>query len=141
MSKKGLPFHQQNYIGYKKSVIKNIKNKKGKDSFDGLLLISATLMQSLTVAFVILSVILMFFSLKKTSFIISIFLMTAILITFPTLIAFLALRFLNKPIKPMLKGLFTFWFFLLSWMPIHVLALFKKDTTWKEIKHKPIEVE
>ena len=35
----------------------------------------------------------------------------------------------------LLRGAASYWLFIASWIPINVLCLFKKTTTWDEIKH------
>lgn len=35
----------------------------------------------------------------------------------------------------MLKGMFSYWFFILSWIPINILVIFRKSTVWEEVKH------
>ena len=41
----------------------------------------------------------------------------------------------GKPIKPMIKGFFTFPLFLGSWIIINIKCLFKRETTWEKITH------
>ena len=41
----------------------------------------------------------------------------------------------GKKIKPVLSGIVLFSVFTLTWIPINMLCLIKKETTWKEIKH------
>lgn len=41
----------------------------------------------------------------------------------------------GKPIKPMIKGLFTYPFFMGSWLLINFKCLFKRETTWEKITH------
>ena len=48
----------------------------------------------------------------------------------------LVVLFLEKKGSPrLLKGAVTYWFFVLSWVPINVLCFFRKTTRWEEIKH------
>lgn len=35
----------------------------------------------------------------------------------------------------MLRGIFTYWFFLASWVPINLVCMVRKCTTWEEIRH------
>lgn len=42
----------------------------------------------------------------------------------------------KRSLKKAWKGILTFGFFLMSWLPINVLCFIKPDTTWHEIKHK-----
>ena len=46
-----------------------------------------------------------------------------------------ALKLENKDYKKMTKSLFYFWFFIVSWVPINVICLFKKQTVWHPIEH------
>ena len=43
--------------------------------------------------------------------------------------------YLRKNIKYLWKGIILFPLFVLSWVPINIIALFKKDLKWEEIKH------
>ena len=43
--------------------------------------------------------------------------------------------FAGKTDFKLFKGFFTFYFFLMTWIPINVVVMFKKTTTWDEIKH------
>ena len=41
----------------------------------------------------------------------------------------------GKPIKPMIKGFFTYPLFMGSWIIINIKCLFKRETTWEKITH------
>ncbi len=41
----------------------------------------------------------------------------------------------KKPIKPMIKGFFTYPLFMGSWIIINIKCLFKRETTWEKITH------
>ncbi len=41
----------------------------------------------------------------------------------------------GKPIKPMLKGFFTYPLFMGSWLLINFKCLFKRETSWEKITH------
>ena len=41
----------------------------------------------------------------------------------------------KKPIKPMIKGFFTYPLFMGSWIIINIKCLFKRETTWEKIVH------
>lgn len=41
----------------------------------------------------------------------------------------------GKPIKPMIKGFFTYPLFMGSWILINIKCLFKRETTWEKITH------
>ena len=48
----------------------------------------------------------------------------------------ITILWLKKRIKPLWKGILLFPLFILSWLPINIICLFKKDVKWEEIKHE-----
>ncbi|MEG2322041.1 MAG: glycosyltransferase family 2 protein [Bacilli bacterium] len=44
-------------------------------------------------------------------------------------------RYNHKSVKDILSGILLFTFFILTWIPINFICLFKKDFTWEPIKH------
>lgn len=53
----------------------------------------------------------------------------------PMLTGIVIMKLDKKPIKPMLKGLMMYPFFLGSWLVINFKCLFKQDTKWEKIEH------
>ncbi|MBQ2938382.1 MAG: glycosyltransferase family 2 protein [Clostridia bacterium] len=53
----------------------------------------------------------------------------------PSLTAAFVMLLDGKPIKPMIKGLFTYPLFMGSWLLINFKCLFKRETTWEKINH------
>lgn len=47
----------------------------------------------------------------------------------------LVLKLQNKSIKKAFKGIFTLSIFMLSWVPINMICLYKKEHTWEPIEH------
>ena len=45
------------------------------------------------------------------------------------------IKMLKKNLRDHLKGIFGFSFFILTWMPINIICLFKKTKKWEPIKH------
>ena len=41
----------------------------------------------------------------------------------------------KKSLKNLLSGIIFFGFFMVSWIPINILCLFKKNVTWEQIIH------
>ena len=41
----------------------------------------------------------------------------------------------KKNVMKMIKGILTFWIFILVWIPVNVLCLFYKPKVWEQIKH------
>ena len=53
----------------------------------------------------------------------------------PSITAVIVMALDKKPIKPMIKGLFTYPFFMGSWLLINFKCLFKRETSWEKIDH------
>lgn len=44
---------------------------------------------------------------------------------------------LEKKLQPgMWRGILTFWFFVMSWLPINIICLFRKPAAWVQIRHE-----
>lgn len=52
-----------------------------------------------------------------------------------TIIAIIVLASQDKLNKHCLLGVFSFWFFVLSWTPLNLISLFKRQTQWYQINH------
>ena len=53
----------------------------------------------------------------------------------PSLTAAFVMFLDGKPLKPMIKGFFTYPLFMGSWLLINFKCLFKRNTTWEKITH------
>jgi cellulose synthase/poly-beta-1,6-N-acetylglucosamine synthase-like glycosyltransferase len=51
-------------------------------------------------------------------------------------ISIFVIKYNRRKAKNVVGAIALFALFILSWIPINVLCLFKKDTVWEEIKHK-----
>ena len=51
------------------------------------------------------------------------------------LLSVFIVNYLNKNIKEVISGIILFSIFLLSWIPINIICLFKKVKVWEEINH------
>ena len=45
-------------------------------------------------------------------------------------------KYNKKEVKDIMSGILLFSLFMLSWVPINFICLFKKDLAWEPIKHK-----
>lgn len=45
-------------------------------------------------------------------------------------------KYNKKSVKEIMSGILLFTFFILTWIPINIICLFKKDLAWEPIKHK-----
>lgn len=126
----------QNFKLMKSELFKASFNGKGKNSLDMLIMLIAAHMQifgffagavGLVAAFLL--------DISVIKYIISITVGGALL---QALVSILVLAMNKKPILKMWKGILHFWWFTLTWLPIQVVALYKEDIEWKEIKHKAV---
>jgi hypothetical protein len=44
-------------------------------------------------------------------------------------------KYNKKSVKEILSGILLFTIFMLTWIPINFICIFKKDLTWEPIKH------
>ena len=51
------------------------------------------------------------------------------------LLSIFIVKYSKKNVKNMITGIFMFPIFLFSWIPINLICLFKKVSTWEEINH------
>lgn len=129
---------QQNYKLMAKKLLNTALQKKGKNAFDMFVMLLATYMQIFGFVAAIVGLLaslivgLKFFLLYAVGGALVLFLAQA-------LVSIIVLKFLGKPIAPMYKGILTIWWFTLTWIPLHIIALFKDNIEWKEIEHKSTE--
>jgi hypothetical protein len=53
-----------------------------------------------------------------------------------TAIAFLTAILEKKLHRGIWRGILTFWFFIMSWIPINIVCLFVRPTSWEQIRHE-----
>ena len=46
------------------------------------------------------------------------------------------IKYNKKSVKDIMSGILLFSLFMLTWIPINFICLFKKDLAWEPIKHK-----
>lgn len=126
---------QQNFKLMGRRLLESFKNSTGKNTLDMYIMLLATYMQIFGLIAGIIGFVALFFTNIKL-FIFWLLVSTIGLAILQAILSFVCLKVCNKPIKPNLKGILTMWFFTLSWMPLHIIALFKDDIEWKEIEHK-----
>ena len=50
--------------------------------------------------------------------------------------AALMIVLLEKKMQPGIwRGILTFWFFIMSWLPINIICLFRKPKAWEQVRH------
>lgn len=53
-------------------------------------------------------------------------------------VAIITVRLEKKEVLRFWKGILSFWLYMLIWLPINIICLFKKTTSWKVINHSRI---
>ncbi|MDO5026474.1 MAG: glycosyltransferase family 2 protein [Tissierellia bacterium] len=126
---------QQNFKLMGPKLFDSFKKSRGKNVFDMYIMLLATYMQIFGFVVGIFGLLVLFFANFKAFLFWTIFSILGLFLI-QAILSIVSLKFLEKPIKPMMKGILTIWWFTLSWIPIHIIALFKDDIEWKEIEHK-----
>lgn len=57
---------------------------------------------------------------------------------FCIILSLIVLKVEGKSIRKSYKGILTLYFFMLTWIPISILCLFKKDHVWEHIEHNRV---
>jgi cellulose synthase/poly-beta-1,6-N-acetylglucosamine synthase-like glycosyltransferase len=130
----------QSFEVYGSSLLKGVFYEKNMSCFDLFMAMTAPFMQLVYFASVIFTILLNSLYLKysyfpQTHIFYKLFLAvdSSYLISF--VIALVIILLERKSVVKMLKGIFTYWLFLISWMPISIICIFKKQTDWVQIKH------
>lgn len=123
---------------YTDDLLKKFFKREGQNPLDFFTYTTATYMQIVAFVLGILGLVTAAFSGIKV-FLIALVVILASAFLSQAILAIIVLYATEKPIRPMYKGILTFWLFTLSWIPLHIIALFKEDMIWKEISHKNAE--
>ena len=125
---------------YFNGLAKNTAAQKSFSSFDLMMFFIAPIMQILYLVSIVFTVLLtlMFVGydyFPQTDVFYRLFLSIDFSYIASFALAFAVVFIEHKKIIKMLKGIATFWFFILSWIPINILCIFKKQTEWAQINH------
>lgn len=128
-----------------KNLIKNFWQKSSFTSFDCLLYYLSPIIQIISFVLPLIMCFSKFIKGITINTLIIDFTSLYFLIIFylgSIIINIITIKMLNKKIKDYYKGIFGFYIFILSWIPINIVCLFKKTKTWEQIKHnKNINIE
>ena len=118
------------------ATIKAIFRDEGKNAFDSLMMMTGTYMGNISLVLPLITLFLLrFFNvLSAVSFHFSLGNLLLIILP-PTLLALFITLYFKKSLKTYGKGILMFWFFVLTWIPVNLYALFSNSMDWKEIKH------
>lgn len=119
---------------------KNIFTQKNISCFDLIMFFIAPIVQILYLVSIILTIVLTLLYtgydyFPQTDVFYRLFLSLDFSYFMSLAIAFAVVLIERKKIPKMLKGIITYWFFIMSWLPINILCIFKKQTDWVPIKH------
>lgn len=124
----------EKYINY----LLKTKNLKG---LDGLIFCISPIIQVISLAILIIPTILqlvIYENINYQDIILSLF----TTYTSSILISIVAIKLSGKHTKQYIKGIFTFPIFILTWIPINIYAIFKRNSDWEPIKHtRTISIE
>lgn len=129
--------HIQCIKSYTKDLIYAIKEHKTLMNVDGLLYILGSIPMFIVTLVLLLLNFVMYMGSGMSGVDLAINIARYIIPTFfaPILMGIVIMKLDKKPIKPMLKGLAMYPFFLGSWLVINFKCLFKQDTKWEKIEH------
>ena len=126
---------------YVPKLFKSIIKHKSLSAFDFMMVLFVPFMQIIYLASAVLAVILYFMIAQynffpRTDVFLLLFLSLDVsyFACFAITLFFVIAGHNKKKIK-MLKGVFSFWFFIQSWLIINILCVFKKQTEWTQINH------
>jgi len=125
---------------YVTQLAKNAATQKSVSCLDLLMFFQGPLMQILSFASIIFSIILTLLCVEydyfpQTDVYFWTFLSLPSSYFLSTALAYAVVLMEKKKASKMFGGIIAFWFFILSWLPINVMCLFKKQTEWTQIKH------
>lgn len=124
---------------YHKDLVKKIIKEKNLNALDMLIMYMAPIIQVISFLLPIYVFIynLIIDLITKKTFIINFYSIYFFLICYllNVLINIFIVKIYHKKIKDFYKGIIMFPVFVLTWIPINIVCIFKKTKTWEEIKH------
>ena len=129
--------HMQCIKEYTGKLAKEAKENKSMVTIDGLLyMIGSTPMFILTILLLLSNFVLYAIDgMTQTELISNLLRYLIPTFVLPSATAAFVMYLDGKPIKPMIKGFFTYPLFMGSWIIINIKCLFKRETTWEKITH------
>ncbi len=118
---------------YHKKLLQRINYNNFAQFVDGFVSLFAPIIQLASIVQLLLTILLVFLN-KETNVLLYLFPIIASYIT-TVILALIILISEHKLNKQAIKGIMTFWLFVMSWTLINIQCLFKKTTLWHEIKH------
>ena len=122
---------------YTGKLVEAVKDKKTMMNFDGFLYIIGSIPMFILTLLLLVSNFVLYAmdGMTQTELVVNILRYLVPTFVLPSLTAAFVMFLDGKPIKPMIKGLFTYPLFMGSWLLINFKCLFKRDTSWEKIAH------
>lgn len=121
------------------TLITNAFKNKVPQSFDMAIFFFAPIFQLITFFIVIITIVFNIFNFDNSLLINNIYNSKMISLIFGVVgsifISLLVVIFDKKKLKNIFKGMFTLSIFMLTWVPINIVCIIKKDFYWEPIKH------
>ena len=136
--------HIQCIDEYTKKLAIAAKENKTMLNIDGFLYIIGSIQMFVLTIVLLLSNFLIYAGdgMTQAELIINIFRYLIPTFVLPSFTAAFVMYLDRKPIKPMIKGLFTYPLFMGTWLLINAKCLIKRETTWEKINHnRSISIE
>ena len=129
--------HMQCIKEYTGKMFEAAKEKKSMVTIDGLLyIVGSTPMFIATIVLLLSNFVLYALEgMTKLELISNLLMYLIPTFVLPSITAAFVMFLDGKPIKPMIKGFFTYPLFMGSWIIINIKCLFKRETTWEKITH------
>ena len=122
---------------YTSKLAEAVKENKTMMNFDGFLYIIGSIPMFILTLILLVSNFVLYAmdGMTQTELVLNIFKYLVPTFVLPSLTAAFVMWLDGKPIKPMIKGLFTYPLFMGSWLLINFKCLFKRETNWEKITH------
>ena len=136
--------HMQCMKEYTGDLFNAAKEKKTMMNIDGFFYIIGSIPMFIITIILLLSNFILYAADGMTKMELMINILRYLIPTFvlPSLTAAFVMYLDGKPLRPMLKGFFTYPLFMGSWLLINFKCLFKRETTWEKINHnRSIKIE
>lgn len=119
---------------YWNKIIKDILKNKNFGSIESIMFLTAPLVQLIGTFNIVLQVAVDFFTDRKINYVSKAILLTLYYIS-NIMLTIGIVKISQKQIKNYVKGIILLPLFYLSWVPINIVALFEKKSSWERIEH------
>lgn len=129
--------HMQCMKEYTKPLIEAVKENKTMMNFDGFLYIIGSIPMFIITLLLLVTNFLMYAGqgMTNTELVVNVIRYVVPTFLLPIFTGVVTMCLDRRPIKPMLKGLLCYPFFMGSWLLINFKCLFKRETNWEKIEH------